>query len=778
MQRKGAIVAGQSNDTVPGDPTIVTITPGIGQLSIAFTAGSDGGRPITSYDISTDNGVSWTNTAQTDSPFLVTGLQSGVEYSIKIRAYNMEGYGAWSTMVAATPYGVPDAPTINTVSPGVQSLYVSFSAPSFNGGKPITNYEYSIDSGSWTAFSPASTSSPLQIPGLSDGVTYSARIRAVNIAGGGAASNNVSGQTANVPSKPSAPSIISVGNQSVSISWTPPSANYSTITGYKVQLSSDNGSTWSPALSTSGTSATITSLTNGTSYVFRINASNGVGISEWSDKSSSAIPFTTPSAPQSVSATKGDTQATVSWSAPSSNGGYSIYDYHLDYKLGSGSWTGAGTTTGTSKTITGLTNGSTYTFRVHASNAGNTSVYGTLAESNSVVPSGVPLTPATPSLTAGDKSVTVTFTAPGSNGSDVTGFKFRYSSNSGSSWTDGGTAGATDTTKTISSLSNGSSYIVQVLATNANGDGAWSASSGSATPYFGQPSVTPSSVEAGVLQPGVRTATITFDPPDAVNYDRTEVYVAFSGQEQYLGTADTLKATKYSSDGTGSMSISFTAVALYIDGYGWFDYSLSPSQELFYRVVTYNSDGYSNQKQDSFTVKALVPSTRYDWVYTTGVDVYTTGTWTLSSNSYSSTGSGHTSGQSIGGVGLDNVAVGDTQYTLTSLVITANSGASASASSSTRYFVVDFSGTNTTLAESTTNMTNVTETSTQSNTWSGFGNTGSQSYTWNITNVAYGNPGAGRVRVRKGGTSTSPSIAVTIVARGNKRVWTAFDNSY
>jgi hypothetical protein len=772
MQRKGAIIAGQSNDTVPGAPTIGTITPGIGQLSIAFTVGSDGGRPITSYDISTDNGVSWTNTVQTSSPFLITGLQSGVEYSVKIRAYNMEGYGPWSTMVPATPYGVPDAPTITGTSPGVKSIYVTFIAPVFNGGKPITNYEYSLGSGGWVAFSPISTSSPLQITGLSDGTSYSIRIRAYNLAGGGTASNTATETTANVPSKPNPPSIGVIGNGSVSISWISPVANYSTITSYSYQYSSNNGSAWSTALSTFDTSATIGSLTNGTNYVFRVKAINGVGESDWSEKSLDGKPFTVPTAPQSVSAVKGDTQASISWSAPSSNGGYAIYDYHVDYKPSGGSWTGAGTATGTSKTITSLSNGTSYTFRVQASNSGDTAAYGAYGESNAVTPSGVPAQVAKPTLTAGDKSITVTWVAPGSNGSDITGFKIQYSSNGGTSWTSGGTALATATTKDITAA-NGSAYIARVLAYNANGDGSYSTASDSATPFFAAPTVSATST-ADRNNAYVRTVTISFNPPDAVNYDRTEVYVAYDGQEGYLTDANTLKATKTSSDGVGDLSISFTAVNQYFDygtfGTFWQSTDLAYDNVIRYRVITYNSDGYSRETTGSHTVLARQSYTYDAW--SPEAD-YTgqTGTFVVNANTFT-----QESNWSLPGVNTQNV--GDTQYRVTSLTIEAwvvISGINITTAS--RRFYVDWvTGTDINVSTSTKDCL-VTPFSTNSGTTH-------RSLDWNASNIDYGNATKGRVRVRGGGTtgtySTNPDqrIRVIVYMNGKSRTYTTYTVYY
>ncbi|MFM2315890.1 MAG: hypothetical protein RLZZ155_222, partial [Bacteroidota bacterium] len=99
---------------------------------------------------------------------------------------------------------VPSAPIITAINPGNAQLSVDFTAPTANGGASITNYEYSTNNGgSFTAFSPAQTTTPLVISGLTNGVTYDVRIRAVNSVGSGAASNMIPG----TPAAPADPTI-------------------------------------------------------------------------------------------------------------------------------------------------------------------------------------------------------------------------------------------------------------------------------------------------------------------------------------------------------------------------------------------------------------------------------------------------------------------------------------------------------------------------------------------------------------------------------------------
>jgi hypothetical protein len=91
------------------------------------------------------------------------------------------------------PPTTPSAPTITSISPRDQSLLLNFTVPS-DGGSPITNYQYSINSGTYT--SAGATSSPITITGLTNGTTYSLTLRAVNSVGTGQVSNTLSGTPA------------------------------------------------------------------------------------------------------------------------------------------------------------------------------------------------------------------------------------------------------------------------------------------------------------------------------------------------------------------------------------------------------------------------------------------------------------------------------------------------------------------------------------------------------------------------------------------------------
>ena len=198
-----------------------------------------------------------------------------------------------------------------------------------------------------------------------------------------------------VPGAPT--SVVAVaGNASATLSWTAPADNGSAITGYTV-TSVPAGGTVAMATSTS-TSATVTTLTNGTAYTFTVTATNSVGTSP-AAPSNSVTPSTVPGAPTAVVAVAGNASAAVSWTAPSSNGGSAITGYTVTSSPGGlTSTVGAGST---STTVSGLTNGTAYTFTVTATNSVGTSPAGT---SKSVTPAA----PAPPTVTIDGGATAVT----------------------------------------------------------------------------------------------------------------------------------------------------------------------------------------------------------------------------------------------------------------------------------------------------------------------------------------------------------------------------------
>jgi hypothetical protein len=292
-------------------------------------------------------------------------------------------------------------------------------------------------------------------------------------------------------------------NGSATVNWTAPSDNGgSAITKYTV--TPFIGSTAQTPVTVTGTppatSTQVNGLTNGTTYTFTVSATNATGTGPASSPSNAVTPNALPGAPTGVTATAGNTTATVSWTAPANNGGSTITKYTVTPFIGSTAQTPVpvtGTPPATSTQVTGLTNGTSYTFTVTATNA--TGDGPASSPSNAVTPSGptLPGAPTGVTATAGNASATVSWTAPTNTGGSaiasytVTPF---IGSTAQTPVPVTGTPPATSTQ--VTGLTNGTSYTFTVSATNATGAGPASSPSNAVTPSA-PPTVTGVTPQAG-----------------------------------------------------------------------------------------------------------------------------------------------------------------------------------------------------------------------------------------------------------------------------------------
>lgn len=259
---------------IPGPPAISAITPGDGQLSVAFTAPASA-FPVTNYEYSLDGGETWLarSPASTASPIVIQDLTNGVTYIVALRAVTASAAGPASEPLAAIPVATPGAPTISTIAPGDGQLSVFFLPPASDGGGALVNYEFSIDNGAtWTPRSPASLASPLVIAGLTNGTTYLVALRAVNVSGPGAPSAPVAGVLSTTPSAPLVTGILS-GNGRLTVIFVPGFDGGEAIS--HVEFSLNGGASWQ-----SGGQASpivIAGLSNGTVYTLQLRAVNANG---------------------------------------------------------------------------------------------------------------------------------------------------------------------------------------------------------------------------------------------------------------------------------------------------------------------------------------------------------------------------------------------------------------------------------------------------------------------------------------------------------------------
>jgi hypothetical protein len=270
-------------------PPGLSVSGGFESLTVTLSAPESVLWPVEGYAVAyrVPNGTWVEQVRASADTFTISGLQSGTSYEVRARTLTGIGPSAWTEATASTT--APAAPTIGLVTPGTLSLSVSFTAPAPAPGSTIVTYQYSTDGGTtWRTRAAGTTASPLAITTRSvdneplvAATAYQVRIRAVDAAGPGAPSNQVS---ATPYAAPAAPNVTATaGAYTVSLAWAAPAANGAAITGYRVEYKSSSSGTWLLVNdNVVGTSWPVSGLAPRVSYDFRVAARNAAGLGDWS----------------------------------------------------------------------------------------------------------------------------------------------------------------------------------------------------------------------------------------------------------------------------------------------------------------------------------------------------------------------------------------------------------------------------------------------------------------------------------------------------------------
>jgi hypothetical protein len=518
--------------TAPGAPSEVAASPATGQALVSWTEpASNGGSAITGYTVTPYVG----SKAQTPvevgagaSSAVVKGLTNGTSYTFTVIATNAIGSGSPSAPSGAvvpqdTIFDFASPATIDSGDPSSTELGVKFSSETYgavtgirfykatantgthigslwnSSGTPLASATFTGETASgWqqvyfstpiyispnttyiaaylapkghysvtsSAFASAGVSNPplsaLANPVSVNGVYSYTSTSAFPTSTNGAtnywvdvdfAPAPVPGQVTNVSA--------TAGNGSANVSWSAPSSG-GPVTTYTVTpyIGSEAQTATTVNGSPPATNVKISGLTNGTAYTFVVTASNPNGPGPVSEHSGAVTPTSVnpPSAPTGVTASAATAQALVSWTEPASNGGSPISGYTITPYVGAKAQTPAevGAST-TSAVVKGLTNGTSYTFTVTATNAGGSGPAS--GASGAVVPENTIFDFASPAtIDSGDAHSTVLGVKFSSEvAGSVTGIRFYKASTNtgthvGSLWSASGTllASATFTGETAS----------------------------------------------------------------------------------------------------------------------------------------------------------------------------------------------------------------------------------------------------------------------------------------------------------------------------------------
>ncbi len=285
--------------TVPTVTRSLQAVPGNGSVRLTWAAPiSNGGSPITGYTIVyAPSGGTWSsiNVSAGVRSRVIAGLRSGTPYYFRVAAYNSVGRSPWTSSLMAIPIATPSVPRSVTATPGGYAVTVRWTAPASTGGAPIQAYTivYAPTGGTWTSINVSASTRARTITGLRSGATYYFRVAAGNAAGLSAYTPSVKAVPFGLPTVPRSLQAVG-GGGSVRLTWTTPiSTGGSPINGYTMIYAPAGGTWTSINVSASTRAGTITGLRSGTTYYFRVSATNSFGRSPWTP-SVKAVPLRGP----------------------------------------------------------------------------------------------------------------------------------------------------------------------------------------------------------------------------------------------------------------------------------------------------------------------------------------------------------------------------------------------------------------------------------------------------------------------------------------------------
>lgn len=445
------------DDSTPEPVDAVAANPETGQTTIAqLPYGEDIPAEVTRIRVGAGGALSVLTTSG--------ALCSGVTFSMTAPGRAPSGsLSCGDALPPPSPQGLTATPRDASVDlewphppAPVEDYTVSFSA---NDGATWTEVDDGISSGSRAT-----------VRNLRNGYSYLFRVAAVNLIG--ESPTATAGATPfTTPDPPT--NVHAVGGFSAVVSWRPPAEDGGRpVTGYLVK---------GDPLGTCIAAATarrceVTDLPGAAGYTFTVRALNEAGSGVPSDPATAPVAvYSIPDRPVALTAAPGNGLVLLTWTAPLRDGNTPITDYRVEYRAGDElEWSAVGhpASTDTARAIGGLTNGTQYEFRVMAMNAAGMSAppLSRVFETPATIPTSVPLV----TTTDGDGSVTLTWSAPVSDGdSPVTDYSVQFHAK-GVPWADVDHPTSPTLNLAVGDLVNGTRYAFRVAAVNRMGQGPWS----------------------------------------------------------------------------------------------------------------------------------------------------------------------------------------------------------------------------------------------------------------------------------------------------------------
>ena len=413
---------------------------------------------------------SWLTISGND--LVITGapdVTSDTDYSPEVRAIRGSFHEDETLTVRVAAVGsmivTPSEPRSLLFSTFEDSIVVSWSEASDNGGESPTHYDVRIDGGSWIS---TELDTFYVFGNLSPETEYTIEIAQVNSAGRGAiASEDVTTEAASVvvttPSSPTSLSLTETHN-SIVATWAAAANNGGeSPTHYDVRI--NNGQWIDTGLDLTHTFASLSAETQYTIEIAQVNSAGRGAVASASVTTDAApVVITVPGAPRSLSLAETHNSIVATWRATANNGGESPTRY--DVRINSGSWIDTGLDL--THTFSNLSAETEYTVEVAQVNSAGrgSAVSATVTTDAAPVVITVPGVPRSLSLAETHNSIVATWRAAANNGGESpTRYDIRI--NSGA-WIDTGL----DLSHTFSGLSPETQYTVDVAQVNSAGRGA------------------------------------------------------------------------------------------------------------------------------------------------------------------------------------------------------------------------------------------------------------------------------------------------------------------
>ena len=401
---------------VPSAPLILNTIAGNQTATLYLGESDNKGYEITGYYCSL-NGESYYAVEMSGNQIVLESLTNGIEYTVQLKCENILGMSLESNVSESfMTNGLPFPPTITDLAVGDETVSISFSDANGNG-KSVIKYSYClvVDGVDGEYLSTSDTTTPIVINGLTNGVSYSIKMKSVTA--NGESDAGLESESFIPCGIPIAPVIthVSYENDQLTIHFIEENTNGKPVIDHLYAI--DDGMYFTTTQLSSP--LIITNLTSGGNSTVHIKTVTDAGTSNASNQSNSFIPYSMPAEPTITMVSSQDKALAIHFVDGSFNG-TTLIGYK--YKLNDDATFYWCNTTTTPILISGLTNGTPYTVSLKTiSNLGESdvAVYG-----SEVTPSNLQLPPNIVNVDSSNSTIIVSYTNPELNGATITGYKY------------------------------------------------------------------------------------------------------------------------------------------------------------------------------------------------------------------------------------------------------------------------------------------------------------------------------------------------------------------